>query len=180
VQAAARRARRLDGRPETCTISGAGTAFALSQRVSFRPAIVDMGVLRNSVGPVTLAVQYIAAQRDFTAAVRAIHAEGKNLTCSDNVLCVLYAGGVAAAAPDGGASKQLDAEVRRLVEHTATTGRRTLLGRIAIEPIGPAPARAVLICHRAPAAAPYTPGELATLSAFALGLQGVFPRLLAL
>ncbi|HEU4611759.1 MAG TPA: hypothetical protein VFS15_06765 [Kofleriaceae bacterium] len=153
-----------------------GTGFALGWRVSFRPAIVE----RRSDGPVTLAVQYIAAQRDFPAAVRAIHTEGKTLTQSDNVLCVLFAGGIAAAAPDGGRPKQLDAEVRRLVELTATTGRRTLLGRIAIEPIGPAPARAVLICHRAPAASPYRPGELATLSAFAVGLQAVFPRLLAL
>ena len=162
--------------------------------MTFRPAIVDFpaarpgvlrtgdgAVLRTGDGPVTLAVQYIAEQRDFTAAVRAIHAEGANLTRSDNVLCVLFAGGIAAPAPDGSLfHKRLDAEVRRLVEHTATTGRRTLLGRIAIEPIGPAPARAVLICHRKPAAAPYSPGELATLAAFAIGLQAVFPRLLAL
>jgi len=153
--------------------------------VSFRPAIVDImmarpGVLRSGVGPVTLAIQYIAAQRDFLSAVRAIHTEAKNLTSSDNVLCVLYAGGAAAPAPDGGPPKRLDAEVRRLVELTATTGRRTLLGRIAIESVGPAPARAVLICHRAPTASPFSPGELATLAAFAVGLQGVFPRLLAL
>jgi hypothetical protein len=153
--------------------------------VTFRPAIVDImlarpGVLRSGVGPVTLAIQYIAAQRDFPSAVRAIHAEAKNLTQSDNVLCVLFAGGIAAAAPDGGRPKHLDAEVRRLVELTATTGRRTPLGRIVVESVGPAPARAVLICHRGPAAMPYSPGELATLSAFAVGLQGVFPRLLAL
>lgn len=166
--------------------SEAGTAFALSDDVTFRPAIVDFpaarpGVLHSGAGPVTLAIQYIAGQRDFTAAVRAIHAEAANLTSSDNVLCVLFAGGVAAPAPDGSLfPKRLDTEVRRLVEHTATTGRRTLLGRIAIDPIGPAPARAVLICHRKPTAAPYSTGELATLSAFAVGLQGVFPRLLAL
>jgi hypothetical protein len=153
--------------------------------VTFRPAIVDImmsrpGVLRSGVGPVTLAIQHIAAEGDFPAAIRAIHAMAKNLVPSDNVLCVLFAGGIAAPAPDGGRPKRLDSEVRRLVELTATSGRRTLLGRIAIEPIGPAPARAVLICHRAPAAPAYTPGELATLSAFAVGLQGVLPRLLAL
>jgi len=153
--------------------------------MTFRPAIVDImmarpGVLRSGVGPVSMAIQFIAAQRDFPSAIRAIHTEARDLTQSDNVLCVLFAGGIAAAAPDGGPPRKLDREVRALVEHAATTGRRTLLGRIAFEPIGPAPARAVLILHRGPAAAPYSPGELATLSAFAVGLQGVFPRLLAL
>ncbi len=153
--------------------------------MTFRPAIVDImmarpGVLRSGVGPVSLAIQYIATQRDFPAAIRAIHTEARNLIRSDNVLCVLFAGGIAAPAPDGAPPRNLDAEVRRLVEGTATTGRRTLLGRIAIEPIGPAPSRAVLIVHRSPLAVAFTPGELATLSAFAVGLQGVFPRLLAL
>jgi len=153
--------------------------------MTFRPAIVDImmarpGVLRSGAGPVTLAVQYVVGQRDFPAAVRAIHAEAKNLTGSHNALLVLFAGGVAAAAPDGSPPRRLDAEVRRLVEQTATAGRRTLLGRIAVEPIGPATSRAVLIVHRTPSAPPYSAGELATLSAFAVGLQGVFARLLAL
>ena len=156
--------------------------------MTFRPAIVDImmarpGVLRSAgseVGPVTLAIQRIAAQRDFIEAIRAIHAEAIQLTRSQHAMCVLYAGGMAAPAPDGHPPRRLDAEVRSLVERTATSGQRALLGRIVVEPIGAAPARAVLIVHRSVGAAAYSPGELATLSALAVGLQGVFPRLLAL
>ena len=106
---------------------------------------------------------------------------------------MLYTGGVAAAAPDGGPARRLDAEVRSLVERVATTGMRILLGRIAVEPVCPgpesesrglhdraAPCRAVLIVHRPPSSAAYTLAELATLSAFAAQLHPVFPKLLAL
>jgi hypothetical protein len=154
--------------------------------MGFRPAIVDImmarpGVLNTpALAPVSQHVHQIAAQPDFPAAIRAIHRAAIALTQSHNALCVLFAGGVAAAAPDGGPSRRLDAEVRSLVETTARAGRRTLLGRIAVEPIGPAPSRAVLIVHRPPTSPAYSPGELATLSAFAMQLQVVFGKLLAL
>ena len=151
--------------------------------MGFRPAIVDImmarpGVLNTpALAPVSQHVHQIAAQPDFPAAIRAIHRAAIALTQSHNALCVLFAGGVAAAAPDGGPPRRLDAEVRSLVETTARSGRRTLLGRIAVEPIG---ASAVLIVHRPPTSAAYSPGELATLSAFAMQLQAVFSTLLAL
>lgn len=150
--------------------------------MGFRPAIVDIMMARPApaLAPVSEHVQQIAALPDFPAAVRAIHRAALTLTQSRNSLCVLFAGGVAAAAPDGGPPRRLDAEVRSLVERTALSGRRTLLGRIAIEPIGAAPSRAVLIVHRPPTSPAYSPGELATLSAFAMQLQAVFPKLLAL
>ena len=91
---------------------------------------------------------------------------------------MLFAGGIAAAAPDGGPPRRLDAEVRSLVERAATTGKRIWLGRIAVEPVGPAPARAV--ADRPPAAdrRAYSTAELATLSAFAAQLHEILPALL--
>ena len=149
--------------------------------MAVRPAIVDKlmggGVLP---GPVGQYVARITAQPDFPAAIRVIHTAAASLTSSQNALCVLYAGGVAAAAPDGGPARRLDAEVRSLVERVATTGQRILLGRIAVEPIGAAPCRAVLIVHRPPTSAGYTIAELATLTAFAAQLHPVVPKLLAL
>jgi hypothetical protein len=152
--------------------------------MSFRPAIVDImmgrpGVLHSAApGPVAQYVQRIAAQPDFPGAVRVIHSAAATLTSSQNALCVLFAGGIAAAAPDGGPARRLDHEVRSLVERAATTGKRIGLGRIAVEPIGPGPARAVLIVHRPPSGAPYSMAELATLSAFAGQLSGILPQLL--
>jgi hypothetical protein len=148
--------------------------------MSFRPAIVDIMMGSSQPSPVSQYIHRIAAQPDFSAAIRVIHSAAATLTSSQNALCVLYAGGIAAAAPDGGPARKLDGEVRSLVERTATTGKRILLGRIAVEPIGAAPSRAVLIVHRPPSGAAYSISELATLSAFAAQLQGVFPRLLAL
>ena len=148
-----------------------------------RPAIVDrlMGATATTLpGPVGQYVLRIVAQPDFSSAIRVIHTAAASLTSSQNALCVLYAGGVAAAAPDGGPARRLDAEVRSLVTRVATTGKRILLGRIAIEPIGAAPSCAVLIVHRPPTSAFYTFAELATLSAFAAQLHAVFPKLLAL
>jgi len=152
--------------------------------MSFRPAIVDIMMARPAVmqsspaGPVAQYIQRIAAQPDFPTAVRVIHTAAATLTSSQNALCVLFAGGLAAAAPDGGPARRLDAEVRSLVERAATTGTRIWLGRIAIEPVGPAPARAVVIVHRPPSGAPYSMAELATLSAFAAQLQAILPQLL--
>jgi hypothetical protein len=154
--------------------------------MGFRPAIVDIMMARPGIlatpalAPVSQHVAQIAAQPDFPAAVRAIHRAAIALTSSQNALCVLFASGIAAAAPDGGPPRKLDLEVRSLVERTALAGRRTLLGRIAVEPIGPAPSRAVLIVHRPPPSPAYSPGELATLSAFAMQLQAVFSKVLAL
>ncbi|MBV8757384.1 MAG: hypothetical protein JO257_08925, partial [Deltaproteobacteria bacterium] len=153
-----------------------------------------MGGTHSSLpGPVGQYIVRIAAQPDFPTAIRVIHTAAASLTSSQNALCVLFAGGVAAAAPDGGPARKLDPEVRSLVERVATTGQRILLGRIAIEPVCPgaesesrrlhhraAPSRAVLIVHRPPTSAAYSFGELATLSAFAAQLHPVFPKLLAL
>ena len=152
--------------------------------MSFRPAIVDIMMARPGVmesaapGPVARYVQRIAAQPDFPSAVRVIHTAAATLTSSQNALCVLFAGGLAAAAPDGGPPRRLDAEVRSLVERVATTGKRIGLGRIAVEPVGAAPARCVLIVHRPPTGAAYSMAELATLSAFAAQLHGILPQLL--
>ena len=152
--------------------------------MSFRPAIVDImmgrpGVMATSApGPVAMYIQRIAAQPDFATAVRVIHSAAATLTSSQNALCVLFAGGLAAAAPDGGPPRRLDTEVRSLVERVATTGKRIWLGRIAVEPVGPAPARAVVIVHRPPTGAAYSMAELATLSAFAARLHEIMPALL--
>jgi hypothetical protein len=152
--------------------------------MSFRPVIVDIMMARPGVlpsappGPVARYIQRIAAQPDFPTAVRVIHTAAATLTSSQNALCVLFAGGIAAAAPDGGPPRRLDREVRSLVERAATTGKRIWLGRIAVEPVGAAAARAVLIVHRPPSGAAYSIAELATLSAFAGQLHGILPQLL--
>lgn len=153
-------------------------------RMSFRPAIVDIMMGRPGAaetaqpGPVSQYIQRIAAQPDFASAVRVIHTAAATLTSSQNALCVLFAGGIAAAAPDGGPMRPLDREVRSLVERAATTGKRIGLGRIAVEPVGQAPARCVLIVHRPPSGAAYSMAELATLSQFAGQLHGILPQLL--
>ena len=68
-------------------------------------------------------------------------------------------------------------EVRALVARVAHRGQREVFGHALIEPIGTAPARAVLVLRR-DAAARFTPDDIALVAALLGGVAATINRLL--
>ncbi len=73
--------------------------------------------------------------------------------------------------PPPGASAHEQA--KHVIAHVATTGQRIVLSHAIVEPVGPAPTRAVLVLRRTPAAPPFGGFELGVAAAIARGVAGV-------
>jgi len=69
-------------------------------------------------------------------------------------------------------------EIRELVARVAGRGKREVFGHAMIEPIGTAPARAVLTLRRT-ASHPFTPDDIALVAALIGGVAATMNRLLA-
>jgi len=118
---------------------------------------------------------WIAMQADLSAATRALQQGMSQLTDSPDAMCVLFdpAQGSAWAVPDGNAPRKIDHRAQQLIAQVAVSGQRALLGRALIEPVGPAPARAVLVIRRSPASPAYGAHEVVTLAAIAAAVVGI-------
>jgi hypothetical protein len=123
----------------------------------------------------------IALQADLPAAMRVLHHGLSQLTDSPDVMCVFFdaALGSAWAVPDGRAPRVLDDQVHQLVAWVAGSGQRMVLGHALVEPIGPAPARAVLLLRRPRTSAMYGDLEIATVAAIAAALVGLVGHFVA-
>jgi hypothetical protein len=123
----------------------------------------------------------IALQADLPAAMRVLHHGLSRLADSPDVMCVFFDTALhsAWAVPDRGAPCVLDAQVHQLVTWVARSGQRVVLGHALVEPIGPAPARAVLLLRRPPTSAMYGELEIATVAAIAAALVGLVGHFVA-
>jgi membrane fusion protein (multidrug efflux system) len=122
----------------------------------------------------------IALQGDLVAAMRVLHHGLSRLTDSPDATCVLFdAARCSAWVPDGDSPRALDDQVQQWVVQVASSGRRVVFGHALLEPVGPAPARAVLILRRPPTSAAYGEPEIATVAAIAAALAGLVGHFVA-
>ena len=150
---------------------------ALAQ--SAAPALLgQMPVLEREVFQLA---RRIALQADLPAAMRVLHHGLSRLTDSSDVMCVFFDVALWSAwvLPDGRAGRGLDDQVQQLVAQVAGSGRRAVLGHALIEPVGPAPARAVFLVRRPPTSMVYGQLEIATLAAIAAALCGLIGHFVA-
>jgi membrane fusion protein (multidrug efflux system) len=117
----------------------------------------------------------IALQADLPAAMRVLHHGLSLLTDSPDVICVFFDAALCMpwVVPDGRARCELDDQMQSLLGQVASSGRRAVLERALVEPIGSAPARAVLLLRRPPTATPYGELQLATVAAVAAAVAGL-------
>jgi membrane fusion protein (multidrug efflux system) len=115
----------------------------------------------------------VALQADLAAAVRVLQHGVARLTDSSGAMCVLDPGLPAAPAPVSAAGDPLDDELRALAAQVARTGDRTGTPRTLAEPVGPPPARAVLVARRSGDRAPYGAADAEVLAAIARAVAGL-------
>jgi hypothetical protein len=122
-------------------------------------------IARNLASATSLLPGVLTLQRDV----------GKLLRASD-VLCIWidWPRGIAYCS-----SGRVSPQVHELVTQVAGSGRRSHVGGALVEPLGAAPARAVLALRR-PSGAIFTSHELTILHTLAAGLAPVLDRLLAI
>lgn len=123
----------------------------------------------------------IALQPDLLAAMRVLHHGLSRLTDSPDVMCVLFDAALCTAwvVPHGDAPRALDDQVHQLVARVAGSGQRAVLDHVLVEPVGPAPARAVLLLRRPPTRAAYGELEVATVAAISAALTGLVGHFVA-
>ena len=123
----------------------------------------------------------IALQADLPAAMRVLHHGLSRLTDSPDVTCVLFDAALCSAwvVPDGSGRRGIDDQVQQLVARVAGSGRRAVLGHALIEPVGPAPARAVFLIRRPPTSTVYGDLEIATVAAIAAAVVGLIGHFVA-
>jgi membrane fusion protein (multidrug efflux system) len=121
----------------------------------------------------------IALQADLAAAMRVLHHGLSRLTDSADAMCVFFdAARCSAWVPDGDPPRALD-EMQQLVAQVAGSGRRAVLGHALLEPVGPAPAHAVLMVRRPRTRGAYGEHEIATIAAIAAALVGLVGHFVA-
>ncbi|HEX2687413.1 MAG TPA: hypothetical protein VHN14_12390 [Kofleriaceae bacterium] len=121
------------------------------------------------------AVRAVAAEPQLRPAVAALQREACRLTRSNEATVVAFDG-------ERGTPWTLDGsvvsgEMRVLVARVAGHGQREVFGHAVVEPIGGAPARAVLVLRR-PVYDRFTPEELTLVSALTGGVAATLVRLL--
>jgi membrane fusion protein (multidrug efflux system) len=114
----------------------------------------------------------VALQADLGAAIRVLRHGVSRLTDSSDAVCVVDPS-PAASPPVPAASDPLDDELRALAAQVARTGDRAATERTLAEPIGPAPARAVLVARRSQDRAPYSAADAEALAAIAGAVAGL-------
>ncbi|HEX7840032.1 MAG TPA: hypothetical protein VF469_21295, partial [Kofleriaceae bacterium] len=126
-------------------------------------------------------VRRVALQADLPAAMRVLHHGLARLTDSSDAMCVFFDAALCSAwaLPDGKTPCAIDDQVQQLVAQVAGTGRRAVLGRALVEPVGPAPARAVLVLRRPPTGAAYGDLDIATVAAIAAAVVALIGHFMA-
>jgi membrane fusion protein (multidrug efflux system) len=115
----------------------------------------------------------VALQADLAAATRVLQHGISRLTDSPEALCILDPVPPAASpAPAPGAGGPLD-ELRALAAQLARTGERVATARTLAEPVGPPPARAVLVARRPEHRTPYGAADAVALAAIARAVAGL-------
>lgn len=170
-----------------------GSTPGLTQSPAPAPAPVPAPVLAEGSAPASLGAtplverevfqlaRRIALQSDLSGAMRVLHHGLSRLTDSPDALCVFFDPALCStwSVPDDNAPCALDDCVQQLVAQVAGSGQRVVLGHALVEPVGPAPARAVLVLRRPLAGAAYGSLEIATVAAIATAVVGLVGHFIA-
>jgi hypothetical protein len=138
-----------------------------------RPGVLATGI--PSMTDLTALARAIANESSFERAAKRLQIEACKLTRAAEALCVVFDWPRRAAwtiqGPIG------NEQVKELVAQVAGSGHRSIIGNALLEPIGPAPSRAVLALRK-PTGATFSHQEIAMISTLALGLAASIDRLI--
>ncbi|MCW5807739.1 MAG: hypothetical protein KIT31_35630 [Deltaproteobacteria bacterium] len=132
-------------------------------------AVTPMPTMHDLAG----VVRDLAAATDRVAGIVQLQRSVQHLLRVSDALCVwIDWPRRTASSISGRVSEQLE----ELVIEVAGRGRRSLMGSALLEPVGPAPARAVLALRR-PTTLAFGRDELAMIGALAIGIAPALDRL---
>ena len=177
----------------TSWVHHAPTRKLVAVRAALQEPTVVLGSLAQSATPALLGklpvverevfqlARRIALQSDLPAAMRVLRHGLSRLTDSPDATCVFFDAALCSAwvVPDDSGRRGLDDQVQQLVARVASSGRRAVLGHALIEPVGPAPARAVFVIRRPPTRPGYDELEIATVAAIAAAVVGLIGHFVA-
>jgi len=147
--------------------------------VAPRPRAEGSGAFASPVPSMlelSAATQAVAAETKLWPAIAVLQREACSLTRSHEATVIMFDWARRTARTLDGSV--MSDEVRELVARVAGRGQREVFGHALVEPIGTAPARAVLVLRRAPGAR-FEPDDLALVSALVGGVAATLNRLVA-
>jgi biotin carboxyl carrier protein len=164
-------ARRLPAPPPPHPAREPRIATALAHGSAPQPLVLPPALGRD----VFQLARRVALQSDLSAAVRVLRQGLVQLTLSQDASCIFIEPEPASVwmPPDGDQPLVVNDQVEQLIAQVATSGRRVAAGAVIVEPVGAAPARAVLVLRRPPPRDPYGPLELAIVAAIASAVAGI-------
>jgi hypothetical protein len=150
----------IAGTPPTAQAPYAGSPFSSPVR---------------SMLELSAATRAVAAEPQLAGALAALRREACALTRSTSASIVIFEGKQRAARTTDGPITS--SEFLEIVTRVAQRGRREVFDNALVEPIGSAPARAVLALWR-PQSAPFEPNDIALVAALVGGITATLHRLL--
>ncbi len=139
-----------------------------------RPGVIATGV--PSMTALTDLAKAIASESSFERAAARLQQEACKLARAAEALCVVFDWPRRAAWTITGPIA--NESVKELVAEVAGSGHRSIIGNALLEPIGPAPSRAVLALRK-PTGATFSVSDIAMISTLALGLASSIDRLIS-
>jgi hypothetical protein len=158
------------------TVTSAQRYDAVTDRqpsIAARPGVMATGV--PSMTDLTSLAKAIANESSFERAAVRLQHEACRLARAAEALCVVFDWPRRAAWTVQGPIA--NESVKELVAQVAGSGHRSIIGNALLEPIGPAPSRAVLALRKATGAT-FSVSEIAMISTLALGLATSIDRLI--
>lgn len=146
--------------------------FATGTVTSAKPGTMSTGV--SSMTDLTTLARAIASESSFERAAVRLQAEACRLVRAAEGLCVVFDWPRRAAWTVNGPIA--NEAVKELIAEVAGSGHRSIIGSALLEPIGPAPSRAVLALRK-PTGATFSSQEIAMVSTLAMGLATSIDRL---
>jgi membrane fusion protein (multidrug efflux system) len=113
----------------------------------------------------------VALQADMSSAVQVLRQGLARLADAPDAGCLFY--DPSDPPPPLAANASVHDQAKQLVAQVATSGQRIVLSHAIIEPVGLAPARAVLVLRRPQTAQPFGPFELAVVAGIARAVIGI-------
>nr|HEX4318794.1 HlyD family efflux transporter periplasmic adaptor subunit [Kofleriaceae bacterium] len=115
----------------------------------------------------------VALQPDVESAVRVLRTGAARLVNAPDVGCLFHDPRSPMPELPAGTVPSIHDQAQHVVARVARTGERIALANALVEPVGPAPARAVLVVRRPAGHPPFGPLELALVQAIARAVAGI-------
>ena len=138
-----------------------------------KPGVLATGA--PSMTDLSALATMIASESSFERAAIRLQRDACRLARAAEALCVVFDWPRRAARTVQGPIA--NESVKELVAQVAGSGHRSIIGNALLEPIGPAPSRAVLALRK-PTGATFSAQEIAMISTLALGLATSIDRLI--